>query len=138
MTLETLNRYAFIRSTIEAIEKDIDDLYNPVKSPNGRETIGSFGGSPSNQTERNALEAGELNDILEAKRKELLTLSIEIEEWLRTVTDSEIEAIIRWRFKLCLTWRATSVRVYGYPNADRARKKIERYLKKSNMSETSA
>ena len=138
MTLETLNHYAFINSTIEALEKDIENLYNPVKSPNGREVIGSFGGNPSNQTEENAIRAGELNDALDAKRKELLALSIKIEEWLRTVSDLEVEAIVRWRFKLCLSWRATSVRVYGYPNADRARKKLERFLKKSNSSETSA
>lgn len=138
MTLETLNQYAYLRASIDAIEKEIQDKYYPVKSPNGRENIGTRGGTPSNPTEKNALDADELRESLRAKQRELISLSYEIERWLETVTDAEMESIIRWRFKLCLTWRATSVRVYGYPNPDRARKKIERFLKKSNMSETSA
>lgn len=138
MTLETLNQYAYLRSSIEAIEKQVQDKYYPYKSPNGHEVIGSPSRNPSNQTERNGIEAGELNDIIDAKRKELLALLIEIESWLDTIKDAELESIVRWRFILCLTWKATSVRVYGYPNADRARKKLERFLKKSNSSETSA
>lgn len=139
MTLETLNRYSYIRSAIDAIEKEIQDLYNPVKSPNGRENIGGTrGGTPSDPTAKNGIEAGELREILESKQRELLSLSYEIERWLETVKDAEMESIIRWRFKLCMSWKATSLRVYGYPNPDRARKKVERFLKKSEMSEMSA
>lgn len=138
MTLETLNQYAYLRSSIEAIEKQIEDKYFPVKSPNGRENIGTRGGTPSDPTAQNALDADELKESIRAKQRELIALSCEIERWLETVKDAELESIIRWRFILCLTWRATSVRVYGYPTADRARKKVERFLKKSEMSETSA
>ena len=139
MTLETLNQYAYLRSSIEAIERQIEDKYFPVKSPNGRENIGGTrGGTPSDPTAQNALDADELKESIKAKQEKLIALSYEIERWLETVKDAELESIVRWRFILCLTWRATSVRVYGYPSPDRARKKIERFLKKSNMSETSA
>lgn len=130
MTLETLNKYRWIHTNIDAIQQEIDDLYNPVRSPNGREMVGSFGSNPSNPTEQHAFRVIELREKLEKRSEELQSLSEEIEQWLMEIEDAELESIIRWHFILSLSWKATSVRVYGYPNADRARKKVERFLKK--------
>ncbi len=130
MTLETLNKYRWIRTNIDAIQQEIDDLYNPVVSPNGREMLGSFENNPRNPTEQHAFRVIELREKLEKRSEELQSLSEEIEQWLMKIEDAELESIIRWHFILSLSWKATSVRVYGYPNADRARKKVERFLKK--------
>lgn len=138
MTLETLNKYRWIRTNIEAVREEIKDLSFPVRSPNGREVIGSSGGSPSNPTELNAFRIMELKEKLEKRENELLTLSDEIEEWLLAVEDAELESIVRWHFILSMSWKATSIRVYGYPNPDRARKKVERFLKKTEESVSSA
>lgn len=134
-----MNKYRWIRTNIEAIQQEINDLYNPVVSPNGKEMIGSFGNTPSNPTEQHAFRVIELREKLERRSQELQSLSDEIEQWLMSIEDAELESIIRWHFILSMSWKATSVRVYGYPNADRARKKVERYLrKKSEMSASSA
>jgi hypothetical protein len=138
MNLRTLNNSAYLRTAIKALEQDIENRYHPIRSPNGREIIGSPGNRTSNPTEKNALENIELNEELDARRRELQRVLNEIERWLKTVDDVEVEAIVRWRFKLGLTWKAASLKVYGYPNPDRARKKVERFLKKSEESVSSA
>lgn len=131
MTLDALNTYRWIMANIEAINEEIRNLYNPISSPNGRETIGAFGNNPSNPTEKNALRVLALREKLETRQQEMLELREEIEQWLMTIEDAELEAIIRCHFLLSMSWRATSIRVYGYPSPDRARKKVERFLKKN-------
>lgn len=134
MTIEKLERYCGISSNIEAIDAEIQSLYKPIASPNGK----SGGGSslPSNPTERTAFRIDELRSLLENQRQELYDLVEEIEQWLTTVQDTEIVSIIRWHYLLRLNWKQTNMKVYGHPDYDYCRKKIIRYFEKlSEMSE---
>ena len=128
MTIEKLEQFYGIASGIEAIETEINQLYNPVKSPVGS---GTHSTQPSAPTERSAMRIIDLKEQLEAERKRMLDLAEEIEHWLVTVDDSEIVSIIRWHYILRLTWKQTNMKVYGYPDYRYARQKVYRYIKKS-------
>lgn len=128
MTIEKLEMYYAIASTIEAIERQIQTSYATVSSPNGRESTGST--TPGNPTERQAMRIIALKENLEQERERLYDLAEEIEAWLPTVDDLEVVSIIRWHYLLRLTWKATNMKVYGYPDYSYSRKKITRYFEK--------
>lgn len=135
MTIETLEQYYGIASNIEAIEEEINTLYNPVSSPSGRysEVMSS---TPSNPTERNALRILYLREQCESERERMYALLEEIEAWLLTVTDTEIVSIIRWKYLLRLDWKRVNMKVYGYPSYDYSRKRLHRYFERlSELSE---
>lgn len=104
-------------------------VYLPVESPNGK-TGGGFSNTPSDPTARSAMKAIQIQEKLEARLKEQSELGCEIEEWLLTVTDPEIEAIIRFHYILGFSWKGTNIKVFGDPNYHRARKKIFRFFGK--------
>ena len=130
MTIETLEGYRGLASGVEAIEMEINTLYNPVSSPNGRETQGSFSGSPSDPTAHAAMRIISLRDKLGEERERMYATLEEIEQWLITCDDPEIVSIIRWHYLLGLDWRQTNKKVYGYPDYWRSRKKIVRFFEK--------
>ena len=130
MTIETLEEYQGIASNIEAIENEIASLYNPITSPNGRELVGSSGGSPSDPTGRSAMRIIVLRDKLSEERQRMYDVLEEIEDWLLTCPDTEIVSIIRWHYLLGLDWKQTNRKVYGYPDYYRSRKKVYRFFGK--------
>ncbi len=134
MTIEMLEQYYGIVSNIEAIEMEINTLYNPVSSPNGK-TMEGHGNTPSNPTERNAMKIIHLKEQCEAERERMYAILEEIEAWLLTVTDTEIVSIIRWKYLLRLDWKRVNMKVYGYPDYWYARKRLFRYFE--NLSKLS-
>lgn len=133
MTKDKLEQYYSIDSRIQAIETEIRDLYTPSLGGKGN-NIGAGRTSvlvASNPTEETALRIDALKHKLEKERQELLTLREEIEEWLASVIDPEIEAIVRWHYLLRLNWKQTNLKVYGYANYDYSRKRIDRYFSKN-------
>jgi hypothetical protein len=130
MTIETLEEYRGIASGVEAIEMEIQTLYNPISSPNGREMQGSFSGSPSDPTAHAAMRIISLRDKLDEERERMYATLENIERWLMTCEDPEIVSIIRWHYLLGLDWRQTNKKVYGYPDYWRSRKKIVRFFEK--------
>ena len=135
MTIDKLEQYYGISSNIEAIEEEIQTLYNPVSSPNGRPMEG-HSNTPSNPTERNAMKIVHLKEQCEAERERMYALLEEIEAWLLTVKDTEIVSIIRWKYLLRLDWKRVNMKVYGYPSYDYSRKRLRRYFDKlSELSE---
>ena len=130
MTIETLEEYRGIASGVEAIEMEIQTLYNPISSPNGREMQGSFSGSPSDPTAHAAMRIISLREKLDEERERMYATLEDIERWLTTCEDPEIVSIIRWHYLLGLDWRQTNKKVYGYPDYWRSRKKIVRFFEK--------
>lgn len=127
MTKETLEMYYGIASNIEAIEAELNTLYKPISSPNGRP---SYGRSlmPSSPTERSAMQIIHLKDQLEMEIERLRALAEEIETWLLTVEDTELVSIIRWHYLMRLNWKRTNIKVYGYPDYSYSRKRVDRYF----------
>lgn len=130
MTIEALEQYRGLKSEADAMQAEIDALYNPVASPNGR-TEGGHGSTPSNPTERTALRIIDRKQALEDKRSEMLALLDSIDEWIQTLDDAVIRALIRWYFINGLTWKATSIRVYGYPCPQRAYQRVRRFFEEN-------
>ena len=130
MTIEMLEEYRGIASGVEAIEREINTLYNPVRSPNGRETSGSFSGTPSDPTAQAARRIIKRKETLKEQRESMYALLEKIEDWLISCDDTEVVSIIRWHYLLGLNWKQTNMKVYGYPDYQYARKKIMRYFKK--------
>ena len=135
MTIEKLEQYCGLSANIEALDAEIESLYKPVSSPNGRTGIGGSS-TPSNPTERSVFRIDQLRELVEVQRQEMYDLVEEIEQWLMTVRDTEIVSIIRWHYLLRLNWKQTNMKVYGYPDYDYCRKKVIRYFEKlSELSE---
>lgn len=129
MTKEKLEMYYGISSNIEAINAEIDTLYKPITSPQGRPMSG-HSSVPSSPTETSAMRIIYLKDMLVAEREKLYALAEEIENWLTTVDDTEIVAIIRWHYLMRLPWNKTNIKVYGYPDYSYSRKRVERFFSK--------
>lgn len=128
MTIDKLEDYYAIASTIEAIERELKTTYSNVRSPNGHEGGGST--TPGNPTEAAAMRAIALKEKVIQERERLYDLAEEIEDWLPTVEDLEVVSIIRWHYLLRLNWKQTNMKVYGYPDYSYSRKKIARYFEK--------
>ena len=133
MTRETLEEYYSIASRIQAIDEEIRILYTPKLGGSGN-SIGAGRSSvmiSGNPTEETALRVTVLREKLEAERERLITLAEEIEAWLDTVEDTEIEAIVRWHYLLRCNWKVTNIKVYGYPDYWYSRKRLERYFSRN-------
>lgn len=131
MTIDKLEQYYGISSGIEAIEQEIATLYNPISSPAGK-TDGSFSSTPGDPTARTAMRIIQLREKLEQERERLMDLAEEIEQWLTTVSDTEIVSIIRWHYLLRCNWRVTNLKVYGYPDYFYSRQKVIAYFKRES------
>lgn len=133
MTKEKLEEYYSIDSRIQAIQTEIRDLYTPRFGGNGN-SIGAGRASvliASNPTEETAIRIDLLKSKLQKECQDLQDLREEIETWLSTVNDGEVEAIIRWHYLLRLNWKQTNLKVYGYASYDYSRKRIDRFFEKN-------
>ena len=127
MTIETLEQYLGIRAAVKAIQQELQYIYIPIQSPNGK-TGGGYSSTPGNPTEKAAMQAMMIQEKLADRLKEQMELGAVVEEWLKTVTDPEIEAIIRFHYILGCSWKATSMKIYGSPKYYLSRDKVYRYF----------
>lgn len=135
MTIETLEQYYGTASAIEAINQQLRTMYATVHSP-APNPSGVHSTDPGDPTARTALRIIALKEQLELEQNRIMDLAEEIEGWLLTCPDMEVVSIIRWHYLLRLNWKQTNQKVYGYPDYDYCRKKIQRYFQKlSELSE---
>ena len=127
MTIEELQTYRYAAAEVEALQLQIQQLYNPVRSPN-LFSIGARGNSVSDPTHSSVMKADELQRQLEEKQEALRAKAIAIEEWLSTVGDNKIRTAIRWHFLLGATWRETARKVDGTMSADAFRMAFFRWF----------
>ena len=137
MNIEKLEQYSGITANIEALQEEINALYEPISSPNGHTNEG-HGTTPGAPTERAAMRIIQLKENLDWQTEQMLNLREEIETWLVTVNDIEIQAIIRWRYLIpnregrARTWREVNNKVYGYPDYWYSRNRLKRYLERED------
>lgn len=105
MTIETLEAYRGIVSEIQALEAELDALFEDPEADAMRATL-----------------AAKQERWKEAKRS--------IEVWLDTVTDAEVRSIARWHYIIGYNWKETAAKVYGRGDYYIARKRIKRYFGK--------
>jgi hypothetical protein len=130
ITLEDLREYRAIQESIRAIEAEIESLYYPIGSPSlisdgaGRSSVRPVSDPTAEAFRR--IEADRAR--LEVKRAELETLKVRVDEWLNSLEDNHIAAILRWHFILGKSWRETCVEVYGYADPDICRKAVRKFF----------
>lgn len=135
MDIEKLEMYSGTAANIEALKEEIEALYTPISSPNGHTGEG-HSSTPGAPTERAAMRIIQLKQNLEYQTEQMLNLREEIETWLVSVKDTEIQAIVRWRYLIpnregkARTWRDVNLRVYGYPDHWYSRNRLKRYLER--------
>ena len=132
MTIETLEKYRGVAQNVEAINAEIDALYAPIRSPNGRAAL-AYSGTPSDPTARAVQHIMELQQDLAVELKRQVDLLDEISAWIAEISEEEPElvAIIRMHYIAGVSWRKTNRRLYGYDSYHTARKKVFRYFDKS-------
>ena len=135
MNIEKLEQYSGITANIEALKEEINALYEPISSPNGHTGEG-HSSTPGAPTERAAMRIIKLKEDLNWQTEQMLNLREEIETWLVTITDIEIQAIVRWRYLIpnregrARTWKDVNNRVYGYPDYWYSRNRLRRFLER--------
>lgn len=130
MNIETLDQFRGMVSECAVLQAEIEAFYNTVASPNGRTDAG-HSNTPGNPTERAVMDnILPMQKVLERKRAEMLAELASVEEWMDTVPDAKMRALLRCYYILGYTWKQTSIRIYGYPCPQRAHQKVRRYFGK--------
>lgn len=131
MTIETLSEYRKLRTAIDALNEEIESLYNPVSSISFdryyKQTTKDYRGSTVRALEKIEQRREALSKTLEKYTE----LAEQIEEWIDTIDDPMIESIVRYRYILGKSWNETSKKVYGkLGKADSCRMMVKRYIEK--------
>ena len=128
ITLADLENFKGLSSELEALVEERHWTYFPVSSPNGREVIGQRGNSVSDPTSAALRKLEKLDERIEKKRSEVADRLEAILDWLDSVEDAELRAIIHWHYLKGLDWQKTNLKVYGYRSYQACRKRVMRYF----------
>lgn len=130
ITLEDLESYRGLSSELQALKKEREWLYYPVSSPNGREMIGQRGNTPSDPTASAFYKIETIDKKIALRTAEIAERLDEILEWMDSVPDAEIRAMIHWRYLIGDDWRMVCRKVYGYDSPQACRKRVFRFFGK--------
>ena len=130
MTIDELEELRYLDSEIQAVQREIEGMYNTYRSP-AFEKIGS---SPQHAGDPTADAVRKIMD-LQAKYNQMLNDMADrrdrVNAWLVSLDDGEIKSIIRWHYLNGKSWKQTSDLVYGRRSNNRnAYRVIRRYFGK--------
>lgn len=127
ITLERLRAVRGIQKELVEIQRELDTLYFPISSPNGRTDQG-YSSTPGDPTamavNRIMKQEAKLYDLRERLASELEI----IEDWLESVPDREVCAIIRAHYLLGDSWARCTQRILNYKQSDAAKKRVYRFF----------
>lgn len=123
MTIEKLESYKGLTAEIKGLREQIDSFYDTYRSPQLSDG-GSHSMNVGNPVETSVMRIIELKEKLKEAEGRLQ----EVENFLSTVDDAEVRAIIRYRYILGRSWSQINTAVCGYPSYYTCRKKIMRYF----------
>jgi len=140
MNQKDLEQYEKIQKEIKLLENKIvrlsenkykfgvDSVNTAATFPYSKHkiTIIGYGYDSSNDSKKQKL-IEKYKDRVDNLYKELN----QMQTFIKSINDSEIRQIIELKYIERLSWNATAKNVYDYPCGDRARKKLERFLKKN-------
>lgn len=126
MTIERLRQFRGIQKEVIELQREIDTLYFPISSPNGKQGLGSS--TPGDPTAQAVSRILKLQD-----RAEQLTVTLSqeleaIEAWLDELDDHELRAIIRAHYLLGDTWKRCTQRILNYEYSESAKYRVYRYF----------
>ena len=129
MTIDELEELRYLNSEIQAVQCEIESMYNTYRSP-AFEKIGS---SPQHAGDPTADAVRKIID-LQAKYNQMLNEMADrrdrVNAWLIGLDDGEIKSIIRWHYLNGKSWKQTSGLVYGANSYYNARKVLMRWCGK--------
>ena len=130
MTIEELEELRYLNSEIQAVQREIEGMYNTYRSP-AFEKIGSspqHAGDPTADAVRKIMDLqtkynSMLNDMADRRDR--------VNAWIVSLDDGEIKSIIRWHYINGESWKRTTDLVYGRRSNNRnAYRVIRRYFGK--------
>lgn len=136
MTLEELEQVKYKKREIVLITEKITNLYNTVEMTS--DTVqGSSKAAPYVKhtitiTGVDVIAVNRVRRRVEKlkNRKKILEADVDmVEDFVEDIADSQLRQIIELKYLMGLNWNMVASRVYGYPNGNRARMKIERFFK---------
>lgn len=128
ITINDLEAFRGLSAELEALESMRQWAYYPVSSPNGHESIGQRGNAVSNPTEQAVHKLEQIDERIATKREELAIQLERILNWIDTIPDPTIRAMIQWHYIQGLDWGRTCRKVYGYHNYHTCRSAVMRYM----------
>lgn len=125
MTIERLRAFRGIQKEIEEIKREINTLYYPISSPRSSESHSTAPGDPTASAVHRIMRLEErMADKTQALADELEA----IEEWLDTLQDHELRAIIRAHYLLGDSWARCTQRILNYEFSDSAKHRVYRFF----------
>ena len=123
VTILDLKDYRHLLKEIRTIDEELEWIYFPVSSPNGK-TSGSHGSEPSDPTARAVRKAARLKE-----RRARLQAKVEaIDWWLLNLEDHQLAAICRAHYVLGRTWPEISWEICGSSSPSTARMIVVRHF----------
>ena len=125
MTIERLRAYRGIQKEKDEIMREIDLLYYPISSPRFSESHGTQPGDPTAAAVAKIMVREErLNELT----RELADELDYIEQWLETLDDHELRAIIRAHYLMGDSWARCTQRILSYEFSDTAKKRVYKFF----------
>lgn len=125
MTIERLRAFRGIQIEIEEIDREISLLYYPIASPRSSETHGTTPGDPTARAVSIIMKKQEDIEVLRARLAQELQ---DIEDWIDTLDDHELRAIIRAHYLLGDSWARCSQSILNYRFSEAAKFRVYRYF----------
>lgn len=130
MTIEDLEDLRYLDSEIQAVQREIENMYNTYRSP-AFEKIGQSPLSPGDPTAQAVSKVMQLQRKYNSMLTEMADRRDRVNAWLVELDDPEIRSIIRWHYLNGKSWKQTSGLVYGDRSNERnAYRVIRRYFGK--------
>lgn len=127
MTIEDLEELRYLDSEIQAVQREIENMYNTYRSP-AFEKIGQSPLSPGDPTAQAVDKVMQLQWKYNSMLTEMADRRDRVNAWLVELDDREIRSIIRWHYLNGKSWKQTSGLVYGANSYYNARKTLMRFF----------
>lgn len=130
MTIDDLEELRYLDSEIQAVQREIENMYNTYRSP-AFEKIGQSPLSPGDPTAQAVSKVMQLQRKYNSMLTEMADRRDRVNAWLVSLDNGEIKSIIRWHYLNGKSWKQTSGLVYGDRSNERnAYRVIRRYFGK--------
>ena len=136
MTIKDLEEYRWLKNEVLQINESLDRLLNNQNALVFDTVKGSAHDAPYQEriitiqglSRKYTATYNKRKQGLEDRLSKCIDKIAEIEDFMKTVSRSEIRQIIEYRYVRGLTWIAVSKRVYGDPSENRARMAVTRFF----------
>lgn len=125
MTIERLRKFRGIRKEVEEMQREIDMLYYPIRSPRSSE---SHSATPSDPTASAVAKIMRKEAELEELRQTLADELVAIEDWVASLEDHELRAIIRCHYLMGDSWARCTQKILNYEFSDSAKHRVYRFF----------